>query len=122
MIKVEFADLDELLDFSKRLVNEFGKKEPEKAATRKEKPPVQEKKQTKKPEEEAEEGGKDPAVTEPEAEQTVTLEEVRAKLAELNKAGKRAEVKTLLSSFGAEKLSGINPDQYGELMKLAEEL
>lgn len=50
-----------------------------------------------------------------------TLEEVRAKLAGLNKAGKRAEVKELLASFGAVKLSDVPAEKYGELMEKAGE-
>lgn len=56
------------------------------------------------------------------SESTVTLEEVRAKLAELNKAGKRSAVKELLSGFGAAKLSEIPEDKYPEVMAKAGEL
>lgn len=48
-----------------------------------------------------------------------TLEEVRAKLAGLQKAGKRAEVKALLSSFGASKLSEVPAASYADLMAKA---
>ena len=51
-----------------------------------------------------------------------TLEQVRAKLAELQKAGKRAEVKALLNSFGVSKLSEIPAEQYGALMVKAGEI
>ena len=53
---------------------------------------------------------------------TYSLVEVRAKLADLQKAGKRAEVKELLTGFGVAKLSELPEDQYGELMKKAGEL
>lgn len=51
-----------------------------------------------------------------------TLEDVRAALAALNKSGKKAEVQTLINSFGADKLSGIPAEKYGELMAKAGEL
>lgn len=49
----------------------------------------------------------------------VSLEEVRTKLAELVKAGHQAEVKQLLASFGATKLSEVPADRYAELMEKA---
>lgn len=55
-------------------------------------------------------------------ETAYTLEEVRAKLAELQKAGKRAEVKELLGSFGVAKLSELPPAKYAVLMVKAGEL
>lgn len=51
-----------------------------------------------------------------------TLEEVRAKLATLSQEGKQAQVKALITEFGAKKLSDIPADQYVELLKKAEEL
>lgn len=51
-----------------------------------------------------------------------TLVDVRAKLADLQKSGKREGVKNLLKSFGAAKLSDVPEDKYGELMKKAGEL
>lgn len=62
------------------------------------------------------------AAAPPVAEKTYALEDVRAKLAELNKSGKRAEVKSLLGSFGAVKLSDVPADKYGELMEKAGEI
>ena len=50
----------------------------------------------------------------------VTLEQVRAKLADLTRKGKRAEVKKLLEVYGANKLSEVPPDKYSELMVRAE--
>lgn len=61
-------------------------------------------------------------VAPPVAEKTYALEDVRAKLAELNRSGKRAEVKSLLGSFGAVKLSDVPADKYGELMEKAGEI
>lgn len=53
---------------------------------------------------------------------TVTLEEVRAKLAALSQAGKTAEVKTLISQFGAGKLTDLAADKYAEVLTAAEAL
>ena len=52
----------------------------------------------------------------------VTLEHVRAKLAELTRNGKREQVKELLNEFGANKLSEVPADKYVELMAKAEEI
>ena len=50
----------------------------------------------------------------------VTLEEVRAVLAEKSRAGKTAEVKELLTKFGVNKLSELESSKYDELLKEAE--
>lgn len=57
-----------------------------------------------------------------EEEKTYTLEDVRAKLGALQKAGRRDEVKALLQSVGAEKLPEVDPKDYGILMQKAGEL
>ena len=49
-----------------------------------------------------------------------TLEEVRAKLASLSKAGKQARVRELITGFGVKKLSDIPREKYPELLKKAE--
>ncbi|MBC8587462.1 hypothetical protein [Paratissierella segnis] len=49
-----------------------------------------------------------------------TLEEVRAKLASLSKAGKQAQVRELITGFGVKKLSDIPREKYPELLKKAE--
>ena len=50
----------------------------------------------------------------------ITLEEVRAKLAALSQAGKTAEVKALIGTFGAGKLTDIATDKYAEVLVAAE--
>ncbi|MGF7185299.1 ElaB/YqjD/DUF883 family membrane-anchored ribosome-binding protein [Desulfitispora alkaliphila] len=50
------------------------------------------------------------------------LEEVRKKLAALSQNGKQKEVKELITSFGAKKLSDISEEKYPELLKKAGEL
>lgn len=52
----------------------------------------------------------------------VTLAEVRAVLAEKSRQGHTGEVKELLSRFGADKLSEVDPSKYVDLMKEAEVL
>ncbi|HUM60284.1 MAG TPA: hypothetical protein PLA31_02390 [Clostridia bacterium] len=56
------------------------------------------------------------------AETGPTLEEVRAVLAEISRAGKTSEMKALLSEFGASRLSDVDPGQYGALMEKAREV
>lgn len=55
-------------------------------------------------------------------EPKVTLEEVRAVLAEKSRKGLNAEVRELLLSHGCKKLSEIDETFYGELLKEAEAL
>lgn len=52
----------------------------------------------------------------------LTLEEVRAVLAEKSRAGHTAAIRTLLQKYGAKKLSGVDPKHYEALLKGAEEM
>lgn len=54
-----------------------------------------------------------------ESKPSVTLETVRTKLAELAQAGKQAQVKELIKSFGAQKLSDVAVEDYAELLEKA---
>ena len=56
------------------------------------------------------------------AQPTVTLEEVRAVLAEKSVAGHRAEVQALIRKCGADKLSAVDPRRYADLKAKAEVL
>ena len=49
-----------------------------------------------------------------------TFEEVRAILAAKSRDGHTDEVKAVISSFGVEKLSDIDPSQYEELLQKVE--
>jgi hypothetical protein len=51
---------------------------------------------------------------------TVTLEQVRAKMAEKSRAGRKDDVTALLKTFGATALSGIDPSRYAELLAAVE--
>jgi len=51
-----------------------------------------------------------------------TLEDVRAKLAALSQDGKQVQVKELITSFGAKKLSDIPAEKYPELLEEAGKL
>ncbi|MDC3416593.1 rRNA biogenesis protein rrp5 [Aquibacillus salsiterrae] len=51
-----------------------------------------------------------------------TLEDVRGKLAALSQEGKQAQVKELITSFGAKKLSDIPTNQFPEVLQQAEKL
>lgn len=57
--------------------------------------------------------------TEAKKEKKITLEDVRAVLADKARKGHRAEVKELLTKHGAGKLSDIDPSEYEALMKEA---
>ena len=52
----------------------------------------------------------------------VTLEQVRAVLAEKSHDGFTEDVRALLVKYGAQKLSAIDPRHYADLMRDAEEL
>ncbi len=56
------------------------------------------------------------------SEKQVSLEEVRAVLAEKSHAGFTDEVRELLEKYGAEKLSLVDPANYAALLKDAEGL
>lgn len=52
----------------------------------------------------------------------VTIEQVRAVMAEKSQAGLTAQVKALLETFGANKLSAVNPEDYEALLEAAKEI
>jgi len=60
----------------------------------------------------------EPAPTEP----ALTLEAVRAVLAEKSRAGRTAEIRSLLQKYGADKLSKIDPVNYKALLAEVEVL
>lgn len=120
MITVEFKDFEDMVTFAEHLIGQVtATPRPAQATTQ----PAKTKPDKVKPVAEVSDEPKDP---EPEAlqqeEKRYTLEEVRARLADLNRAGKRVQVKELLSSFGVNKLSEIKEDQYSEVMEKAGEL
>ena len=62
-----------------------------------------------------ESAGKTPDAATP-AEPALTLEQVRAVLADKSRKGHTAEIRTLLQKYGASKLSGIDPANYKALL------
>ena len=56
------------------------------------------------------------------AEPKLTLEQVRAVLADKSRKGHTAEIRALLQKYGAAKLSGIDPVHYKALLADAEVL
>ena len=50
------------------------------------------------------------------AEPVVTLEAVRAVLADKSRAGFTAQIRSLLQKYGANKLSGVDPANYKALL------
>ena len=55
-------------------------------------------------------------------EEPITIEKVRAVLAEKSQSGKQPEVKALITKFGAKKLTDIDPSSYKALLVEAEVL
>ena len=55
-------------------------------------------------------------------EHVLTLEQVRAVLADKSRKGHTAEIRALLQKYGASKLSGIDPTNYKALLTDAEVL
>ena len=55
-------------------------------------------------------------------EPELTLEQVRAVLADKSRAGFTAQIRSLLQKHGAAKLSEIDPSHYADLLKEAEGL
>ena len=56
------------------------------------------------------------------AEPVLTLEAVRAVLANKSRAGYTTQIRSLLQKYGADKLSGVDPANYKALLADAEEL
>ncbi len=56
------------------------------------------------------------------SEPELTLEQVRAVLADKSRKGHTAEIRALLQKYGAAKLSGIDPSNYKALLADAEVL
>ncbi|HGH7602127.1 TPA: rRNA biogenesis protein rrp5 [Streptococcus pyogenes] len=57
---------------------------------------------------------------ETEAEKELTLEDVRAVLAEKSRNGFTKEIKEILEKHGANKLSEVDPKEYSQLLKEVE--
>lgn len=55
-------------------------------------------------------------------ETSVTIEMIRAVLAEKSQEGLTAEVKSLLESFGANKLSAVKAEDYAALLAAAKKI
>jgi hypothetical protein len=67
---------------------------------------------------------KEPTTTEKETEpkKEITLEEVRAKLAEKSQAGLTAEVREIIKKYGGSKLSEVDSKHYANMLKDVEVL
>ena len=66
-------------------------------------------------------GGATPPSQEEKTAPQLTLEEVRAELSKLSKAGKTAIVKQILAGVGVSKLSDVDPEKYWIVMAQAQE-
>ncbi len=88
-------------------------------------PDIQEQRESKpqpkpEPKPESEPSNTPETATTPAENATVTLEQVRAKLAALTQSGKQPQVKELLAKFGAKRLTEVPTEKYAELLKEAE--
>lgn len=123
-ITATFGSVEEMQEFAALMAGrtdvQTGARQPEeKKLTKSQKKPEPEETVQQTPDTESDAA---PAVEAEQEETAYTLEEVRAKLAGLQKAGKRAEVKELLSSFGVSKLSELPAARYADLMVKAGEI
>lgn len=57
------------------------------------------------------------SVKEEKSEKTYSLEEVRAELADVSRAGFTEEVRELIEKHGASKLSEVEPSKYADIIK-----
>ena len=64
----------------------------------------------------------EPAEETPVTEPALTLEEVRAILAEKSRAGHTTEIRSLLQKYGADRLSQLDPSNYKALLSEVEVL
>ena len=67
-------------------------------------------------------GDEAPEAPTPLKEPPLTLEAVRAVLANKSRAGHTTQIRSLLQKYGADKLSGVDPANYKALLADAEEL
>lgn len=116
-IVCKFADYEEMVGFAGKLLGREGGQDMKSPAAGSKTIEAMPAEGTKEPETSTEE----PARQE-EGQREYSLVDVRAKLAELQRAGKREQVKELLGSFGASKLSDVPEGEYASLMQKAGEL
>lgn len=55
-------------------------------------------------------------------ENVITIEQVRAVMAAKSQDGKTQQVKALIQKYGADKLSGVQPEKYADLLRDAKAL
>ena len=67
-------------------------------------------------------GNEAPETPTPVKEPPLTLEAVRAVLADKSRAGFTSQIRSLLQKYDADKLSGVDPANYKALLADAEEL
>jgi hypothetical protein len=53
---------------------------------------------------------------------SISLEEIRTKLAALVQSGKQQQVKDLISQYGVRKLTEVPPEKYADLLKALEQI
>lgn len=121
-ITVEFKSYEEMIAFARVLL--AGQSSvPAKTAEKKERvlPSESETSMTSAPEgiQTEEDPVDDAQPPQDEAAPTYTLEEVRAKLTALTRAGKQKEVRDILDSFKAKNVTALDPKDYAGVMEKA---
>lgn len=96
-------DMESLTESLRTLANAIASDEP--SAESEEKPSTQETQEVKSTEQEVKPAAK-----------TISVEDVRAVLTPISQSGKTAQVKALLTKYGASRLSDIDPSKYGSLI------
>lgn len=133
-ITVEFKGFKDMMDFARNLVKNDGMEDLQPLMGGPDVYRQSESSLQEKQEEPTKDGGQPADVDETTSEPAKTAEErkdeepkytlvqVREKLSELQKAGKRAKVQELIAGFGVKKLMEVPEDRYVELMQKAGEL
>lgn len=130
-LTVEFNSYQELNDFMSGVAIAPALLEIEKSEETKEVVKVEKTKKTKKVEDPKDEPKVEEAPEEepaaeimpaPVEEKKYSIEDVRAVLGKLQKAGKKEEVKELIASFGVDKLSQVKEEDYAALIEKAGEI
>ncbi len=118
-INMTFTSFEEIVEFARKMAAgqavPEGEKETEIIAPVKKEAAVKKENTQKTP-------VKEEPKEEPSEKAVYSLEDVRAALGALQKAGKKEQVRALLQEFGAAKLPEVDPADYPALMKKAGEL
>lgn len=115
------SDLKSLAESIETLVNAMESNEPNLENEEPTKKKSKAKAKVEEPETKEPEVGEVPVEEAPE-EKPITLEEVRAAMADKSRDGHREAVKAIITKYGANNLSSLDPKQYAAALKEVGEL